>query len=178
MNIKKDNNIKINSKTLKLWKKSFKYNILKDTLFNKHALFFYYDFIKSIDESKLKIILKNNNLQMIKIKKNTILNLLENKEYTGLKNILNNNIICITSKINNPENFFKKDLINSLNNISSIFLIAAWFNKKLIRPFEYIQLLNTNESLIKKTPIFLLKNIIYLMHFLLKNKKEIKNNNI
>jgi hypothetical protein len=62
-------------------------------------------------------------------------------------------------------------LFNSLNNITSIFLLGFWFEKKLLRPFEYKQLINTNITNLKTTPIVFLKSILYNLHFFIKKCK-------
>jgi hypothetical protein len=61
---------------------------------------------------------------MIKIKKNTTLNLLKEDKYIFLQNILKNNVICIISKTETKTSFFNQQLFNSLNNITSIFLLG------------------------------------------------------
>ena len=156
-------NIELNNRNYKTWKTTFKYTLFKNYLLKNNILFFYYDFIDNSieDQNKLKLILKENNLKMIKIKKNTTLNLFNDTEYTEFKNIFKNNVFIIVSLNDkaNEEIFLNKNLINSLINIKSIYFTGIWLNLKLYRPTEYLKLLDLKKDS-KKNVIFLLKKAV------------------
>jgi hypothetical protein len=153
----------------KTWKTLYKFTLLKNYLNENNILFFYYDFITIEDNYKLKLLLKSNNLSIIKLKKNTILNLLNDPLYNNFKNIFKNNTLIITS--DNKEIFLNKSIMQTLNEIKNIHAVGFWYNKKFYRPTEYNQLLKLNTDS-KKKPFFLIKNQLNI----LKNTLTLKKN--
>ena len=145
----------------KTWKTIYKYTLLKNSLNENNILFFYYDFINIEDNYKLKQLLKINNLSILKLKKNTSLNLLKDNEFFNFKNIFKNNTIIITSK-NNKENLLNKTFMQKISEIKNVHYVGFWFNKKFYRPTEYNQLLNLNTDS-KKKPFYLIKNQINIL---------------
>ena len=169
--------IELTSRNYKTWKTFYKYNLIKSFLLKNTVLFFYYDFINSADESTLKLILKENNLKLIKIKKNSILNLLSHTKYNSLKNIFKNNT-CIIINLNennlevneNNNIFLNKDFILKFSKIKSIHFTGIRLKSKFYRPSEYKKVLSIKD-VIKKDTVILIKQSINLIKNYLTFKK-------
>lgn len=90
-----------NSRDYNQYKLFFKYNSIKNTLQkNDFILFFYYDFLNHKTRLALQKSLKNNNLRIVTLKKNSTFNLLSQNKFKFLKNIINENIILIYNENN------------------------------------------------------------------------------
>lgn len=113
----------LTTRNIKTFKKSYKFTVLKNYLYENNIMFFYNDFIRKNDELILKNILQQNDIIFLRIKKKTLLNLLNKKEYIFLNNILCNNIIIIVSKKKNI--LFNFEQIESLMKIDGLFFIGS-----------------------------------------------------
>jgi ribosomal protein L10 len=117
-------NIKINNMNLrdhKSFKLIYKFNILKDCLKNNNfILFFYYDFLNSQTRMQLKKQLKNNDLKLIILKKNSLFNYLSNSKFKFINNLLKDNIIIIYNKNNEIIDQITIKKLLTVNNIKLV----------------------------------------------------------
>jgi ribosomal protein L10 len=153
------NQINISKRNQKNLKFSYKSKVLENFLTsNNFTLFYYYDSWSNESTISLKNILKEENLQYTKIKKN----ILNNSAYHNLSEILKNNTIFITSKENCE---FTINFLTKLNNIKNIHFIGLILNKKFLRPFEIKKINLLNAKKVNQTTF---KTLHFNLHLLKK----------
>ena len=165
-------NIIINNLPLrkhKHYKIMFKFNMIKDCLKNNSfILFFYYDFLNSKNRNLLKKQIKDNNLKIMILKKNSIFNYLSKNEFKFLNNILNDNIILV---FNQDGTIIDQKIIQKLNKNNNLNMIGCLWNKKFYRPTQIKKYSKLNNN-IKLSLILLLKNKLNDIRYTLTNLKK------
>lgn len=166
-------NFKINNMNLrdhKSFKLIYKFNILKKCLqTNNFILFFYYDFLNSQTRLELKKQLKNNNLKLIILKKNSMFNYLSNSKFKFINNLLKDNIILIYDKNNN---IIDQQIIKNLLKMQNLKLVGCLWDKKYYRPTKINKYSKLTDN-VKLNFVLILKNQLDKIKFTLSNLNKI-----
>lgn len=164
MFINKWNQDKITLRNYKSAKHSYKANVIKNYLnTQEYLLFFYYDFIPVETQQQLNNILIEQNLKILKIKKNSLTKFLKENNLNFIHNLMINNVFIIFNKNNQALNI--KNVLK-LNLIKNIHFLGIWLQKKFLRPSELkkihllsnififkntVKILNIKKTLLKKS---------------------------
>ena len=149
-------------------KKVFNENIITNTIKDKDfILFFYFKYLNPKKQNELKnLIKKDNNIQIILLKKNKNPFLFNNTNLRFLKNLFKNNLIIIFKKNNE---IIEKNIIKTLTKEKQLKLVGGLINKKIVRP-------SIIENFIKLNNDPKVQITLYLKHSL--NKLRFTLNNI
>lgn len=150
MFLNKINQNKLTIKNFKTAKYNLDLNLIKKSLKKKYVLIYYYDFLSLEQQSQIKNILNENELELIKIKKNLLIMHLRKLKIKFLLNIIQNNTFIIINKNNN---FFDSKPYYKLNNIKNIYLMGAYINKQFLRPSQLKKLTAISKKIINKQTI-------------------------
>lgn len=164
MFINKWNQDKITLRNYKSAKHSYKANVIKKYLnTQEYLLFFYYDFIPVETQQQLNSILIEQNLKILKIKKNSLTNFLKENNLNFMHNLMINNVFIIFNRNNQALNI--KNVLK-LNLIKNIHFLGIWLERKFLRPSELkkihllsnkfifkntVKILNLKKTLLKKS---------------------------
>ncbi len=166
MFLNKFNQSKLTDKNIRTAKYIYDSNLIIKSLKKKFVLIYYYDFISKEQESQLKTILNENNLKLIKVKKNLLILYFRRLKLRFMLNIIQNNTFLIINKNNDP---LKRKVFSELNSIKNMHLLGSWLNYKFLRPSQVkklstiskksinvrtIKILSLNKNYIQKSIIF------------------------